>query len=143
MTHFDLDLTQSHFVKTRGDLTLYASWYGERLRPCLVVLPTFGHAGTAGVPLVVELDSAFRWNPDDPDVSPRASAALVMQFLQANGMDFTNGVTHMRVLSLIHDHLGDLVMMPVKPLQTVIVGDAFRTDTDTGKVIHQEIVKRV
>ena len=50
MTHFDLDLTQSHFVKTRGDLTLYASWYGERLRPCLVVLPTFGHAGTAGVP---------------------------------------------------------------------------------------------
>ena len=58
-------------------------------------------------------------------------------------MDFTNGVTHMRVLSLIHDHLGDLVMMPVKPLQTVIVGDAFRTDTDTGKVTDQEIVKRV
>ncbi len=139
MTHFDLDLTQSHFVKTRGDLTLYGSWYGERLRPCLVVLPAF----KAGTPLVVELDSAFRWNPDDPEVSPRASAAMVMQFLQANGMDYVNGITHMRVLSLIHDHLGDLVKMPVKPLKTVVVGDAFRTDTDTGKVTHQEIVKRV
>ena len=143
MTDFDLDLTQSHFVKTRGDLTLYGSWYGERLRPCLVVLPTFGHAGGAGVPLVVELDTAYRWNPDDPDVSPRASAALVMQFLRLNGMDFGNVITPQRVLSLVHDHLGDLVMMPVKPLQTVVVGDAFRTDTDTGKVTHQEIVKRV
>lgn len=139
MTHFDLDLTQSHFVKTRGDLTLYGSWYGERLRPCLVVMPAF----KPGTPLVVELDSAFLWNPDDPEVSPRASAALVMQFLQANGMDYVNGITHMRVLSLIHDHLGDLVKMPVKPLKTVVVGDAFRTDTDTGKVTHQEIVKRV
>lgn len=136
----DLDLTQSHFVKARGDLTLYGSWFGDSLRPCLVVLPTFR---TRGVPLVVEIDTAYRWNPDDPDVSPRAAAGLVMQFLYANGMDYTNVITHQRVLSLIHDHLHDLLTMPVKPTTTVVVADAFRTDIDTGKTTHQEIVKRV
>ena len=35
MTKYDLDLTQSAFVKTRGDLTLYGCWHGKHLRPCL------------------------------------------------------------------------------------------------------------
>lgn len=139
MTNFDLDLTQAHFEKTRGDLKLYGCWFGEKLRPCLVVMPTH----RAGTPLVIELDTAYRWNPDDPDVSPRAAAAMVMRFLIANGMDGTNAITHQRVISLIHDHLGDLIEMPMKPLNTVVVGDAFRTDTDTGKTTHTEIVKRV
>ena len=137
---FDLDLTQSHFVKTRGDLTLYGSWFGDRLRPCLVVLPTFR---AEPVPLVVEIDTAYRWNPDDIDVNPRDAAYLVMQFLRQNGMDYSNVITHQRVLSLIHDHLADLISMPVKPVNLVVVADAFRTDTDTGKTTHQEIVKRV
>ncbi len=139
MQHYDLDLTQSHFQKTRGDLTLYGAWYGERLRPCLVVLPTW----RSGTPLVIDIDSAWKWNPDDPDASPALTAPFVLQFLQANGMDYANTMTHLRVMSLIHDHLGDLVMMPVKPLNQVVVADAFRTDHDTGKQSHQEIVKRV
>ena len=63
MTRYDLDLTQSAFVKTRGDLTLYGCWHGKHLRPCLVVLPAFR---AHGVPLVIELDTAWEWNPDDP-----------------------------------------------------------------------------
>lgn len=139
MAQFDLDLTQSLFVKSRGDLTLYGSWYGKGLRPCLVVLPTHRQ----GIPLVIGIDTAYQWNPDDRDVDPRAAAQLIMRFLYENGMDYANVITHQRVLSLIHDHLADLVSMPVKPLNTVVVGDAFRTDTDTGKTTHQEIVQRV
>lgn len=140
MNHYDLDLTQSAFEKTRGDLMLYGSWYGKRLRPCLVVLPAHRKERK---PLVVTLDDAWAWNPDDPDASPRYTAPLIMQFLIGNGFDHTNIFTHHRVLSLIHDHLGDLIRMPVKPLNTVVVADAFRTDRDTGKTIHQEIIKRV
>lgn len=136
----DLDLTQSHFVKTRGDLTLYGSWFGEDLTPCLVVLPAFR---MKCVPLVVPVDTAYRWNPDDIDVDPRRTAMLVMSFLASNGMDAANAITHQRVLSLIHDHLQDLITMPVKPTNAVVVADAFRTDIDTGKTTHQEIVKRV
>lgn len=136
----DLNLTESHFVKQRGDLTLYGSWYGDRLRPCLAVLPS---VRANPVPLVVTLDTAYKWNPDDPDVDPRGAARLVGCFLRENGMDATNAFSHMRVISLIHDHLGDLISMPPKPLNLVVVADAFRTDIETGQTTHQEIVKRV
>ena len=139
MEHYDLDLTQSAFVKSRGDLTLYGCWHGKRLRPCLVVMP----AHKVGVPLVVELDTAYKWNPDDMQADPRKVAPLIMQFLSKNGMDYANVFTHHRVLGFVQDHLGDLLMMPVKPLNTVVVADAFRTDHDTGKSTHQEIIKRV
>ena len=140
MTKYDLDLTQSAFVKTRGDLTLYGCWHGKHLRPCLVVLPAFR---AHGVPLVIELDTAWEWNPDDPDVDPRRNAQLVGQFLMANGMDFTNHFTGMKVVSLVHDHLGDLLMMRPKPAQLIVVADALHTDSDTGKTTHREIVQRV
>lgn len=139
MTKFDLDLTQSHFVKSRGDLTIYGSWFGDGLDPCLVILPTYRQ----GVPLVVPLRSAYQWNPDDRAVSPAASARMVMAFLSANGMDFANAITHQRVVSLIHDHLDDLISMPLKPSEAVVVADAFRTDTETGRTTHQEIIQRV
>lgn len=135
----DLDLTQSAFVKSRGDLTLHGCWHGERLRPCLVVTRT----NRRGVPLVIELDSAWKWNPDGPDANPRMVVPMIIAFLNKNGLDATNPMTHHRVLSLIHDHLGDLIRMPVKPTSNVVVADAIRTDHDTGKTIHQEIVKRV
>lgn len=137
---YDLDLTQCAFHKSRGDLTLYGCWHGKHLRPCLVVMPTFRPAAT---PLVIELDTAYQWNPDDPDVDPRANAQLIGLFLAANGMDFTNTFTAMRVVSLVHDHLGDLLRMPPKPSELVVMADAFQTDSDTGKTIHREIVQRV
>ncbi len=86
----------------------------------------------------------YRWNPDDKDVDPRGCAALVMQFLHENGLDSGDILhAHMRVMSFIHDHLGDLLNMPPKPTNLVVVADAFRTDLETGKTTHQEIVKRV
>ena len=148
MTRIALDLTQSHFIKERGDLTLYGSWYGEQRRPCLAVLPT----NREGIPLVIELKDAWKWNPDDKDVpglliipgresQPESSARLIGAFLYANGYD-SNSITAMRVLSLIHDHLGDLLAMPPKPTTLQVVADAFRTD-ENGKVHHQEIREHV
>lgn len=136
----DLNLAEARFVKTRGDLVLYGCWFGEDLRPCLAVLPA---VRANPVPLVVDLDTAYKWNPDDRDVDPRGAAFLVYQFLQANGMSHTNPITHMRVISLIHDHLSDLILMPPKPTSAIVVADAFRTDIETGKTIHSEIVKHV
>lgn len=140
MEHYDLDLTQSAFEKVRGDLTLFGCWFGQKLRPCLVVIPT---VSSSPKPLVITIDTAWKWNPDDPDVSIADNAQLVMRFLAMNGMDYSNPMTHMRVISLVHDHLGDLLRMPAKPLNTVVVADAIRTDRDTGKTTHQEIIKRV
>lgn len=141
MTRYDLDLTQPHFEKRRGDLMLYGAWHGKRLRPCLVVLPAFRIE--KAVPLVIEVDDAWKWNPDDPDVDPRHNANMVGTFLLSNGMDALNAFTFMKVTSLIHDHLGDLLRIPPKNAEEVVVADAFHTDRDTGKVTHREIIERV
>lgn len=140
MTRYDLDLTQSAFVKTRGDLVLYGSWHGKKLRPCLVVIP----ANRNNVaPLVIEVDDAWMWNPDDHEVDPRRNAQLVGQFLMHNGMDYLNAFTAMKVVSFIHDHLGDLLRIPPKNAAEIVVADAIQTDRDTGKVTHREIIERV
>lgn len=141
MVRYDLDLTKPHFEKRRGDLMLYGAWHGERLRPCLVVLPAFRSGKTS--PLVIEIDDAHRWNPDDPESDPQMNAQLVGQFLMRNGMDYTNRFTAMKVVSLIHDHLSDLVFIPPKPTENVVVADAFQTDRDTGKTTHKEVIERV
>lgn len=138
---YDLDLTKPHFEKRRGDLMLYGAWHGKRLRPCLVVLPAYRiHKA---VPLVIEVDDAWQWQPDDIDADPRRSAQLIGTFLLSNGMDASNTFTAMKVASLIHDHLGDLLRIPPKSTEDVVVADAFQTDRDTGKVTHKEVIERV
>ena len=137
----DLDLTQPAFEKKRGDLIIYGAWHGKNLRPCLAVIPAFRI--DKPIPLVVELDSAWKWNPDDIDVSPRENAQAVGQFLRSNGMDHLNPFTAMKVVSLIHDHLGDLLAISPKRGDTIVVADVLHTDRDTGKTHHREIIQRV
>ena len=137
----DLDLTQPAFQKRRGDLMLYGAWHGKTLRPCLVVFPAFRIEKP--VPLVIEVDCAWKWNPDDIDVDPRENARLIGAFMRSNGMDYSNPFTAMKVAGLIHDHLGDLLAIPPKRGDDVVVADAIHTDRDTGKVTHREIIERV
>lgn len=138
-----LDLTQSHFCKARGDLTLYGTWFGDKRRPCLVVVPTFRQNYLTCKPLVVCIDDAWKWNPDDPDAMPEINALMVQSFLDQNGFDMTNTFTMMRVVSFIHDHLGDLLRIPPKPVSEIVVADAAQTDHATGKVTTREIIDRV
>lgn len=141
MTHgIALDLSQSHFTKERGDLTLYGSWYGDRLRPCLAVLPT--RLKSTSIPLVIVVDDAWKWNPDDLDAKPEHNAKQIGAFLYANGFEDANTFTAQRLVGFIHDYLGDLLRIPPKPTTLEVVADAFRTDAD-GKVHHSEVRERV
>ena len=137
-----LDLTQCNFTKQRGDLTLFGTWVelDNRLRQCLAVMPTYRMEG--GIPLVITLDDAWKWDPDDPDAKPEHNARMIGAFLHANGFSDANTFTAQRVLSLVHDHLGDLLRIPPKSVELAVVADAFRTDAD-GKVHHSEIRDRV
>lgn len=137
----DLDLTKSHFEHKRGDLILYGAWFGEKMRPCLAVTPAYRAFKT--VPLVILVDDAWRWNPDDPDVDPVHNAKMIGAFLKSNGMDYLNKFTAMKVASLIHDHLADLVAIPPKNTEEIVVADIIQTDRDTGKVTHRELIERV
>ncbi|AMM84122.1 hypothetical protein [Martelella sp. AD-3] len=143
MIQHAIDLSHYHFQKRRGELALYGTWYADKARPCLVVVPAnrIGHERCR--PLVVTIDDAWQWNPDDPDAMPETNAAMVQQFLDLNGMDFSNMRASMRVVSLIHDHLGDLLSIPPKQALVRVVADVLKVEHDTGKETRAEIIDRV
>ncbi|MBB76619.1 MAG: hypothetical protein CMJ75_19100 [Planctomycetaceae bacterium] len=130
----------THFVHELGEFTLYGSWYGDQRRPCLAVLPTRMTEGS--LPLVILVDDAWKWNPDDPDAQPANNRRQIGQFFYVNRISDPNGFTAMNVVSLIHSRLGDLLFIPPKPTNRVVVADALRTD-ESGKVIHMEVSRNV
>lgn len=135
LARYALDLTQTHFVKDRGDYTLYGSWVGNSARPCLAILPKNLREGH--LPLVITVDDAWKWNPDDQDARPEMNAKMIDAFLAVN--NFERGpFKAMAVIGLVHDHLGDLLAIPPKKLNLEVVADALRTDAD-GNVTHKEI----
>lgn len=139
-TRVVLDLTQTHFIKERGDLTMYGAWHGDNARPCIALLPS--RLKSTSLPLVIVVDDAYKWNPDDESANPQMNAILVNAFLHANGFEDANHYTRMRVISFVHDYLGDLMRIPPKPMNLQVVADAYQTDAD-GKVTHKEIREHV
>lgn len=135
MSRVELNLAQTHFEHTRGDFTLYGAWYGIRAKQCLVVMPT--RLKSTSIPLVITVDDAYKWNPDDPDADPAMNARLLGAFFYSNNIE-ANTFTFQKVVGLIHDYLGDLLSIPPKRLNLEVVGDAIRTDAD-GNVTHKEI----
>ena len=142
MSEHVLDLSQHHFCHQRGDLTVFGAWYGTEHSPCLVILPSFRMTADRARPLIIDLRDAYQWDPDSPHANPMMNRLMVNYFCDINFGD-TNSLLAQRVVTLIHDHLLDLIKMPPKPTTGVVVGDAIRTDTDTGKVTHSEIVEHV
>lgn len=141
MADYVLDLTQFHFTHTRGDLTIYGTWYGKQLQQCLVIVPTFRVEKC--VPLIIDVDDAYKWNTDDWRSEPVINRLYINSFLDQNMMDPGNTFTAMKVMTLIHDHLGDLLHIPPKPTTAVVVADAIRKDHDTGREHHTEVIEHV
>lgn len=136
-----LDLTQYHFMHQRGDLTIYGTWYGNQHQQCLVIVPSFRVEKCR--PLIIDVDDAWKWNPEDPQSMPGLNRLYVNSFLDQNNMDAGNTFTAMKVVTLVHDHLGDLLHIPPKSTVGVVVADAIRTDHDTGKEHHSEVIDHV
>lgn len=139
---FDLDLTQFHFQRTYGDITLYGTWFGERRRPALVLLPThlIGQDRYKVIPCVVPVDAAWRWAKETGD--PRHAARVSRMFADHLSLTPHNTMTVMRITSLIQDNLGELLNIPPKPTETYVAADAIRTD-ESGKQHHAEILDHV
>ncbi|MND20869.1 hypothetical protein D3C76_47930 [compost metagenome] len=142
-TRIALDLTKYHFCRTHGELCVYGTWFGDNHRPALVLVPK-NHADLLGrgyAPFVIPLDNAWIWSEEVGD--ERLQVASAATACKALGLDFLNRFTLLRILCAIRDNMGDLLKMPPKPTETVVVADAFRTDRETGKVRHLEIKENV
>lgn len=140
-TRIALDLTKHHFCRKAGDLTVYGTWFGDQRRPCLVLVPANHNDATRYSPFVIPIDNAWIWSEEVG--SPALQVDSADKACRALGMDYLNRFTLLKILCAIRDNMSDLLKMPPKPSEAVIVADAFRTDHATGKVKHIEIAERV
>lgn len=117
-----LDLTNYHFRRDFGDITLYGTWYGEthdESEPALVLVPTYRAAMSMGEhrakPCCIALSVAFRY--DDP----RYLLTRAMEFSAAMGFQDSMNRTH-KIADIIHGNLQDLIEMPPRPVRGQVVG---------------------
>lgn len=114
-----IDLTRYQWKRDLGDLSIYGSWVfnddQEDTEPCLVIIPRYRREGFK--PIVVALSAAFRYN------DPRYLAQVAGLFAQQLG--FVEDMTNARkIATMIHDHLLDLLNMPLDPSVAEVVGEA-------------------
>jgi hypothetical protein len=137
MSH-TLDLTRYAWVKQKGDITIYGTWFGPSIsesEPCLVLVPTYRRTNHETVrPCVVALSSAYKY--DDPRYLLNAAMRLTQFLGLTDSMQST-----MKVADAIFDHLDDLVHLPERPSYGQAVGaDAVITD-DQGRSFEFEILE--
>ena len=136
---FALDLTRYHGRYQHGDLTVFLTWFGNDLSPCLVLVPSFYEGHERVTPCVVLQRNAWLWSEAVGDGAHCArTSAQFCDHLRLNPTP-TNTI---RVSSIIRDHLTDLLSIPPAPFETVVVADAIRRDSD-GTERHSEIKDRV
>lgn len=144
-TKYALDLSVCHFAQKHGDITAIGTWFGtESRRPCLVLVKTNAIiSNERSAPCVIPLDNAWWWAEETGGIDIREQARTCMLFAEALGLNPHNKVSVMRVASIIRDHIGDLIRMPVAPTHDLkVVADLVYKDHVTGEEIHKEVKDR-
>jgi len=117
--HIAIDLTRHHFVHHIGDLSLYGTWVfnneQEAEEPALVLIPRYRTRGFT--PCVVALSAAYKYN------NPRYMVQTAREFVIALGFEDSMAQGH-KILTILHDHLLDLLTIPPSPTTAIIVGEA-------------------
>lgn len=137
-----LDLSRQHFAYVKGDLTLIGTWVRteEDWRPCMVLIRTGEEFSDHTIPCVVTLDKAWIWSEQVGDIV--AAARTTAGFLDALRMQ-PSKANIIRIRSLIHDHLGDLLTMPpYVPADRIVLAEITATDQN-GRTIEAEVMEDV
>lgn len=136
---YDLDLTQTHFQRTFGDITLFGTWFDKDRKPALVLVPTNKLGSEYIVPCVVPMSQAWVWDEATGDGAHCARVSCLFATNMGFGFDT---MKIMKITSIIRESIGDLLNIPPKPTEAVVVADAIRTDA-SGKQHHSEIIENV
>jgi len=136
---YDLDLTQTHFERAYGDITLFGTWFGKNRRPALVLVPTNKIGSEYLVPCVVPMDGVWAWDEEKGDGAHCARVCVLFATNMGFGFDT---MRMMKIASIIRENIGELYKIPPKPTERIVVADAIRTD-EYGREHHSEIVENV
>lgn len=111
-----LDLTQRHFTRVLGNITLIGTWLTteDGVEPCLVFIRSGDEGSDHIVPCVVTLGSAFLFDRASHTLFPdwgRRAALMAFGFAEALRLGATPYHAQ-RVCELVEDHIGDLFGIP-------------------------------
>ncbi|MED5545691.1 MAG: hypothetical protein VYD90_10615 [Pseudomonadota bacterium] len=136
---YALDLTRYHDRARHGDIDVFLTWFGDRLDPCLVLVPAYVEGYENVTPCVVPQAAAWIWSEaiGEGDHCARTSHSFC-KHLRIN----PDPHACIRVTSIIRNHIGDLLAIPPAPFEREVVADAIRTDSN-GKEHHTEVTDRV
>lgn len=136
----DLDLTKYAFRRVKHGIVAYGTWYGRKREPALALISAVFEGLPGALPCVIPLNDAFLWAEETGE--PRYWARMTLRFAAALGLNPANQFDGYKVLDIIRDNLGDLVMMPPKPTEKLVVADVIRTD-EYGRESHHEVTDNV
>lgn len=136
-----LDLSKRHWQHTHGDITVIGTWLAIEgaKRQCMVLLRSGDEKSDHAQPCIVTIDQAWVWSEQVGD--PRKSARLAFGFAQAMRLNEHNPKTIIRIATIIHDHLGDLLTIPpyTETDLAPVVADMTITNRDSGRVLEAEV----
>ena len=134
-----LDLTKTQWQRSFGDVTALGSWFGKDATPCIVLVASRSLGTERAIPCVVMLNNAWMW--DEEIGIPSYAVKNSITFADALGLNAADPRSVIRVTSIIHECLQDLLTMPPRPKgDQVVVADAIITDQSTGKERHSEVL---
>jgi len=136
----ELDLRQSAWTQRHGNVTVIGTWIGKDgdFQPCMVLIRSGDEYSEDLVPCAIPLEDCWIWSEDVGD--GRRSAFAAREFARVLRLD-DDPRTLIRIASIIHDHLGDLISMrPYQQIeQKAVIADVSITHRDTGKTLDVEL----
>ena len=150
-----LDLTLHAWRQRHGDIEAFGTWFGERKRPCMVLLRRgdYGLGHQRIRPSVILLDNEIdplsgEWRNGLWVYDEREGNYLEAQIRAqgiAEGLGLGAGLTAtFRVLGIIRDHLEDMTRIPPRPpTDRRVVADFRMTERDTGIAMETEVTDDV
>lgn len=137
-----LDLTVYQWRQAHGDLTVFGTWLRveDGTVGCLAIGWTrhLGKDPTRTGPVAV-LRQESAWIFDEHVGDPVLAATEVVRWVRGLGMG-EGPMQPMRLLSIIRDHLEDLIRLPPRPeMEQKAVALAHMRDPGTGKIETVEV----
>ena len=136
----ELDLRHRAWTQRHGNITAIGAWIGKNgeFQPCLVLIRTGDEFDEDMVPCAIPLDDCWIWEESIGD--GRRSAQAAHQFAQVLRLT-DNTKTLIRIASIIHDHLGELISMRpyVAPDRKPVIAEVQVINRATGRAADVEL----
>jgi len=138
---YAIDLSTIAWHRKHGHITVYGTWIrtDSGWRPALALVRTGDETSDHCVPCIVSMDRL--WVFDEQIGDEVKAGEIVAGFIDPLRLS-ADARTAIYLLSIIRDHMGDVLNIGVRPdVGARVVGEVRVTNSETGKTREAEIVE--